>query len=190
MSRRDRPSLPPLFPPSPTSSTSNYFDHSSMLPPPRVRTPSFSSNNLFGTSNSNRYGAFSVPPPALPSTTTTSITSTTATTRGTSCVPCKKGHLKCGKGQRPCQMCIKRGRPEECMEGIPPQQAELFMKLFHQKKTAILSGPGESCYFFAFCDISILPNSIPFSLYYPSFTRACICACCHYVAALVQSEIP
>lgn len=34
---------------------------------------------------------------------------------------------------RPCAQCIKKGRVEECLEGIPPEQAKLFLRLHYEK---------------------------------------------------------
>lgn len=31
---------------------------------------------------------------------------------------------------RPCLQCIKKGKPEDCLEGMSPEQAELFMQRY------------------------------------------------------------
>lgn len=111
--------LPPLF--MPHSSSYNHNNNSSnsnridpgagILPPPRrSRTPSFQgspysstpaggpSSSSFSTSFDNRYGAFSVPPQSQGTTSADLLTP-----RMTACLPCKRGHLKCGRGMRPCE---------------------------------------------------------------------------------------
>lgn len=161
MSYRQIGGLPPpplgLAPLSPIPASSSYRmdPGAGISPPPRrsrtpsTSTPSFSTSSFTAGPSShfassmfdNRYGAFSVPPqknyPSLdPSS---SSTTDSITPRMTACLPCKRGHLKCGRGMRPCASCIKRGKAEECLEGIPPDQARVFIRLFREKQTRQLN---------------------------------------------------
>lgn len=163
--------FPPPFPSSSSSSTSSNTridPGAGILPPPRSRTPSlagssFNPSSTFFSSSyrplssldpnnyPSRHGAFSVPPPAFPSSSssqgkaTSSSSNSGITSRMVVCLPCRRGHLKCGKGMRPCQMCIKKGRVEECMEGVPPEQAKLFLRVYYEKKEKELAaGPSLS----------------------------------------------
>ena len=186
MSYRQIGGLPPpplgLAPLSPIPASSSYRmdPGAGILPPPRrsrtpsTSTPSFSTSSFTAGPSShfassmfdNRYGAFSVPPqknyPSLdPSS---SSTTDSITPRMTACLPCKRGHLKCGRGMRPCASCIKRGKAEECLEGIPPDQAQVFIRLFREKQTRQLNNnpiTGEFIFF------TVLPDNQEWSSYWP-----------------------
>lgn len=86
----------------------------------------------------DRHGALSVPPPSSNS----NITSADyLTPRMIACLPCKRSHLKCGRGMRPCNQCIKKGRIEECLEGVPPDQARMFLKAYYEREGTSMQLP-------------------------------------------------
>ncbi|KAK9899268.1 hypothetical protein P389DRAFT_194270 [Cystobasidium minutum MCA 4210] len=144
-------SLTPHLLPPPRSRTGR--SDASLAPPPsmsgRSRTPAPFTLPPLGGSTSivsgfpyDRSGALSVPPLGSTSSRQSNSSTTTASadsssTRVISCLPCKRAHLKCGRGTRPCGQCIKRNRVQDCMEGVPPEQAQAFLKAYNDREKSL-----------------------------------------------------